>query len=159
MLPFQDTSLPEEVRVEDLLKRLTLEEKIHLCHQVSPMKCGGVPRLGVRPVTTSDGPQGFRFEDGRTATGLPCGVSLASSWDEEAAERYGRVLGREGNALDIQVLLGPGMNLMRTPLNGRTFEYFGEDPVLSGSIAAAYVRGCQAEGVSACPKQIGRAHV
>lgn len=154
MLPFQDTSLPEEVRVEDLLKRLTLEEKIHLCHQISPMKCGGVPRLGVRPVTTSDGPQGFRFEDGRTATGLPCGVSLASSWDEEAAERYGRVLGREGNALDIQVLLGPGMNLMRTPLNGRTFEYFGEDPVLSGSIAAAYVRGCQAEGVSACPKHL-----
>ena len=102
----------------------------------------------------SDGPQGVRLEAGPSTTALPCGMSLGSTFDPETAREYGALLGRECAANGIQAILGPGFNLMRTPLNGRNFEYYGEDPVLSGEIASGYIRGCQSERVAACPKHL-----
>ena len=99
-------------------------------------------------------PRGGRLEDGRTASALPCNMALASSFDRELAEEYGKVIAEECIENGIQIILGPGINLMRTPMNGRNFEYMGEDPVLAGQIAAGYVRGCQSEGVAACPKHL-----
>ncbi len=154
MDPYLDMNLELEQRVDDLLGRLTLEEKVWLCHGVSAMETGDIPRLGIGKLKMGDGPQGFRLEDGNTATALPCGISLACTWSPEAAERFGGIIGREGQAYGIRVSLGPGFNLMRTPLNGRNFEYYGEDPVLAGKVACGYIRGCQAEGVAATPKHL-----
>ncbi len=154
MHPYQDETLFLEQRIEDLLKRLTLEEKVGLCHGVSAMEIGDIPRLGLGRLKMGDGPQGFRLEDGNTTTALPCGIALACTWDPAAAERFGRVIGREGQFHGIRVSLGPGFNLMRTPLCGRNFEYYGEDPVLAGRIACGYIRGCQGEGVAATPKHL-----
>lgn len=154
MHPYLDGALELEQRVDDLLARLTLEEKIGLCHGVSAMEIGDIPRLGIGKLKMGDGPQGFRMEDGSTTTALPCGIALASTWDPAAAERFGRVIGREGQFHNIRVSLGPGFNLMRTPLCGRNFEYYGEDPVLAGRIACGYIRGCQGEGVAATPKHL-----
>lgn len=105
-------------------------------------------------VYSSDGPQGIRLEDGRTSTAFPCCMALAASFDVALAEEYGRYLGEETAANDFQIIYGPGINLMRTPMNGRNFEYMGEDPCLAGTIAAGYVRGCQSVGVAACPKHM-----
>ena len=143
-----------EIKIENLLKQLSLEEKIKLCHGCDSMSAGDIPRLGIGRATMADGPQGVRLEDGRTTTALPCGIALACSFDVELAEKYGALIAQECLANDIQVSLGPGFNLMRTPLNGRNFEYFGEDPVLAGEIAAGYIRGCQSYDVAACPKHI-----
>lgn len=145
-----------ETRIENLLEQLSLEEKIQLCYcwsNVSTEICA-MPRFGVGITGMIDGPRGVRLEDGRTATALPCGMALACSWDPQTAEEYGALLGRETLASGNHVILGPGINLMRTPLNGRSFEYFGEDPVLSGKIAAGYVCGCQGEGAGACLKHL-----
>ncbi|MDD3119212.1 MAG: glycoside hydrolase family 3 N-terminal domain-containing protein, partial [Victivallales bacterium] len=141
-------------RVEELLQQMTLEEKIHLCHGCSGMEAGDIPRLGIPRAAMADGPQGVRLEDGRTATALPSGIALACSWSEETAHAYGALLGREVLGSGSHVSLGPGMNMMRTPLNGRNFEYFGEDPVLAGKIAAAYINGCQEAGAAATPKHL-----
>lgn len=154
MYPYLDGTLDLEQRIDDLLARLALEEKIGLCHGVSAMEIGDIPRLGIGRLKMGDGPQGFRLEDGRTTTALPCGIALACTWDPGAAERFGRVIGREGQFHGIRVSLGPGFNLMRTPLCGRNFEYYGEDPVLAGRIACGYIRGCQGEGVAATPKHL-----
>ena len=143
-----------EAQVDHLLKQMTLEEKIWLCHGCSGMEAGDIPRLNIPRAAMTDGPQGVRLEDGRTTTAMPCGISLACTWSEAAAAEYGALLGREVIATGNHVSLGPGLNMMRTPLNGRNFEYFGEDPVLSGKIAAAYIRGCQSEGAAATPKHL-----
>lgn len=154
MYPYLDGTLDLEQRVDDLLARLAPEEKVGLCHGVSAMEIGDIPRLGIGRLKMGDGPQGFRLEDGNTATALPCGIALACTWNPGAAERFGRVIGREGQFHGIRVSLGPGFNLMRTPLCGRNFEYYGEDPVLAGRIACGYIRGCQGEGVAATPKHL-----
>lgn len=143
-----------EKKIDKLLAIMTLEEKLSLCHGCDSMSVGDIPRLKIGRATMADGPQGVRLEDGRTTTALPCGIALAASFDVKLAEDYGALLAKECLANDIQISLGPGFNLMRTPLNGRNFEYYGEDPVLAGEIAAAYIRGCQALGVAACPKHI-----
>ncbi len=143
-----------EEKISELVSAMTLDEKISLCHGCDSMSVGDIHRLGIGRVTMADGPQGVRLEDGKTTTGLPCGMALAATFDVPLAEEYGALIGRECLANDIQVSLGPGFNLMRTPLCGRSFEYYGEDPVLAGEIAAGYVRGCQELKVAACPKHI-----
>ena len=124
--------------IRTVLEKLTVEEKISLVSGTSNMGIGKIPRLGIREVFMADGPQGIRREGtpDMTNTALPCGLALAASFDTELAQQYGGVIAEDARACGIRASLGPGMNLMRTPLNGRTFEYYGEDPVLSGRIAA-----------------------
>jgi len=144
----------QEKKIDALLAQMTLEEKVWLCHGCSGMEAGDIPRLNIPRAAMADGPQGVRLEDGRTTTAMPCGIALACTWSEATAEEYGALLGREILGTGNHVSLGPGLNMMRTPLNGRNFEYFGEDPVLSGKIAAGYIRGCQGEGAAATPKHL-----
>lgn len=144
-----------EKRIEKLLAELTTEEKITLCAGASTLKTAAIPRLGIHEMEMADGPQGVRnTETLQPATALPCGVALAASFDPELAEKYGRTIALDCKALGIGVSLGPGMNLLRTPLNGRNFEYYGEDPHLAGKTAAGYIRGCQSENVAATPKHL-----
>ena len=160
---YKDASQPLEARVDDLLGRLTLPEKIALLHGDSKFTTPAIPRLGIPQRWFSDGPHGVREEvgpdtwapAGRTddfATYLPCGMALASTWDPEAARITGEVLGREARRRGKHVLLGPGVNILRTPLNGRTFEYLGEDPYLAGRLAVGYIQGLQSQKVAACVK-------
>ncbi|MCQ2379261.1 MAG: glycoside hydrolase family 3 C-terminal domain-containing protein [Victivallaceae bacterium] len=142
----------DETFLRDLLARLSLDEKISLCYGDGKTGTHPVERLNVGVVTMNDGPRGIRLEDGRFSTALPCGISLACSFSREAAREYGEILAEETRDAGYQAILGPGLNLMRTPLCGRNFEYSGEDPVLAGEIGAAYVEGCQSRGIAACPK-------
>ncbi|MBM3860023.1 MAG: hypothetical protein FJ395_10275 [Verrucomicrobia bacterium] len=138
-------------RVEELLGKLTLEEKADLCH--GAFLSGGVPRLGIPQLAMLDGRQGVRplgELKGTKTTLLPCTLTLACSWDEKAAEEFGRVLAEEMLALNQHVLLAPMINLIRSPLAGRNFENFSEDPFLAAKITAAYVRGVQSKKVGAC---------
>ena len=140
--------------IRDVLAKMTVEEKIELVSGCDNLSVGRIPRLGIREVFMADGPQGIRREDGNKNTALPSGLALAASFDTDLAEKYGSVIGEEARACGIRASLGPALNLTRTPLNGRTFEYYGEDPVLAGKIAAGYVRGCQSKDVVACPKHL-----
>jgi len=140
-----------EQRVEELLGKLTLEEKANLCH--GDFISGGVARLGIAQLAMLDGRQGLRplgALKGKATTLLPCTLALACAWDEKAAEEFGGLLAEEMLALNQHVLLAPMINLIRSPLGGRNFENFGEDPFLAGAITAAYVRGVQARRVGAC---------
>ena len=142
---------PLEERVTDLLPRLTLEEKVDLCH--GAFLSGGVPRLGIGQLAMLDGRQGLRpvaDKKGTRTTSLPCALALSCTWDEAAAREFGRVLAEEMLALDQHVLLAPMLNLVRSPLGGRNFENFGEDPYLVGRIGSAYIQGVQELGVGAC---------
>ncbi len=154
--PYRDPALPIEARIDDILGRLTLEEKIAFVHGNGKFRSGGAPRLGLPYLWTADGPHGIREESkldswepaGWTsdfATALPTGIALAATWSGELAEAYGRVLGAEARAREKHVVLGPALNIMRTPLGGRNYDYFGEDPWLAGRITVGYVRGMQAE--------------
>ncbi|MCQ2378852.1 MAG: glycoside hydrolase family 3 C-terminal domain-containing protein [Victivallaceae bacterium] len=138
--------------LHEIVQSLTLEEKIGLVYGDGKTHNHGVPRLKLSALGLNNGPRGVRLEDGRTATCLPATVSLASTFDKQAAREYGKLIGEECLASGAQVLEGPGMNIQRSPLCGRNYEYLGEDPVLSGKIAAAYVEGCQSVGVAATPK-------
>jgi beta-glucosidase len=160
---YLDATQPLEARLDDLLPRLTLEEKIALLHADSKFSNAGVPRLGIPKMWMSDGPHGVREEisadswdpAGRTddfATWLPVAINLASTWNPELAASYAGVIANEARQRNKHVMLGPGVNIQRTPLNGRTFEYFGEDPWLASRLAVAYVRGMQAGDVAACVK-------
>jgi beta-glucosidase len=162
-LPYLDKALPVEARIDDLIGRLTLEEKIGLVHANGLFRSGGVERLGIPYLWTDDGPQGVREEVGVTswspagwtddfATALPPGLTLAATWNPELAQACGKVIGEEACARRKNVLLGPGMNIIRTPLCGRNYDYYGEDPWLSSRIAVGYVRGLQAEQTIACVK-------
>jgi beta-glucosidase len=151
-----------EARVEEMLARMTLEEKIALVHADSKFTTAALPRLGLPRRWLSDGPHGVREEigddwkpAGRTddfATHMPALIALASTWNTDLGLAYGGVIGREGRARGKQIMLGPGMNIMRTPLNGRNFEYLGEDPFLVSRMVVDYIRGVQAEGVAASAK-------
>lgn len=149
--PFRDSALTAKARVDDLLTRLTLQEKVDLCH--GNFTSGGVPRLGIGPLLMLDGRQGLRPVDdqkGAKTTSLPCGLALSCTWDDEAARRFGGVLAEEMLALKRHVLLAPMLNMVRSPLGGRNFENFGEDPYLVGRIGSAYINGVQDLGVGAC---------
>lgn len=156
--PWLDVHQPLAQRVAELLAALTLDEKVHLMYGVRPPPSSsaagyvpGIARLGVPPQIFSDGPVGLRDSapDPRRATAMPATVSLAASFDPDLAEAYGTVLGNEARARGASVLYGPAMNIVRVPLGGRNFEYFSEDPYLTGQLAVHYVRGVQSQRVAA----------
>ena len=148
--------------VEELISQMTLEEKAAVMMGRNTWKNYGVKRLNIPELTLSDGPNGLRKQAGAgdhlglnasvPATCFPTASAVANSWNVELGEEIGRALGEEAQREGVNVLLGPGLNIKRSPLCGRNFEYFSEDPVLAGKMAAAYIRGIQSQGVAACPK-------
>lgn len=142
-------------RIETLLKELTLEEKASLCSGKDFWNTKAVERLGLPSWTMTDGPHGLRKQIGGgvgltnsvPATCFPSGVGLASTWNRDLVEEVGRALGRESKASQVGVILGPAVNIKRSPLCGRNFEYFSEDPFVAGEIAKHHIRGVQSEGV------------
>jgi beta-glucosidase len=141
-----------EKRVESLLGKLTQDEKISLLagDGFDGMSTMAVPRLGIPKLVMADGPQGVRAHG--PACSFPSGIALAATWDRKLAFGYGEALGQEARARGIHIQLAPGVNIARTPLNGRNFEYYGEDPYLTGELAAEYIRGLQSQGVAATVK-------
>ena len=147
---------------ELLLKKLTLEEKCALLSGAETFKTRGMPEHGIPQIWLSDGPHGLRKQAGESdhlglnpsvpATCFPTASAVANSWDAALSEEIGAALGEEAAAQEVSVVLGPGLNMKRNPLCGRSFEYFSEDPYLAGKLAAGYVRGIQSKGVAACPK-------
>jgi beta-glucosidase len=145
-----------------LISRMTLEEKVSLLSGHGNFTTKSVARLGIPGMFLSDGPHGLRKQAGATdhlglnaslnATCYPTAATMANSWDPSLGEELGEHLGEECRAQRVNVLLGPGLNIKRSPLCGRAFEYFSEDPYLAGKLAAAYIRGIQSKGVAACPK-------
>ncbi len=145
-----------ETTIQELLSKMTLEEKVALTIGRDFWSTNGVERLGVAPIAVNDGPHGVRkpaatseigIGNSLPATCFPTAMALASSWDTGLVEEVGQAIGEECLALDVQVLLGPGVNIKRTPLGGRCFEYFAEDPVLAGEMGCAFVRGVQSKGI------------
>ena len=146
----------------DSITKLNLEQKCALLSGDTVFTTRGYKNAGVPSITLSDGPNGVRKQAGAAdhlglnpsvpATCFPTAATVACSWDPALGEEIGRAMGEEAAAQKVAVLLGPGLNTKRSPLCGRNFEYFSEDPYLSGKMAAAYVRGIQSEGISACPK-------
>ena len=129
---------------------MTLEEKIRLLGGYHDFYTQGVERLGLPSFEMTDGPQGVRCS--APSTGYTAGIALAASWDTALAQKVGVSYGRDARARGIHYLLAPGMNLYRAPMNGRNFEYYGEDPMLAGLTAAYFVRGVQSQGVAATIK-------
>lgn len=150
-------------RVEDALSRMTLEEKVALCHAQSKFSVAGVSRLGIPEIWMSDGPHGVREEiswdswapagfTNDSCTAFPALTCLAATWEPKLALKYGKAIGEEARYRKKSVLLGPGVNIYRTPLNGRNFEYMGEDPYLASIMVVPYIHGVQSNGVAACVK-------
>lgn len=147
---------------QDMISKLTLDEKAYLLSGRDFWSTHEIPSKGIPSVCLSDGPHGIRKQEGAgdqlglngsvPATCFPTAATIANSWDPLLGEEIGKYLGEEAAVQDVSVLLGPGMNMKRSPLCGRNFEYFCEDPYLAGKISASYIRGIQANGVSACPK-------
>ncbi|MGB7547079.1 MAG: glycoside hydrolase family 3 C-terminal domain-containing protein [Terracidiphilus sp.] len=140
----------DEKKIDDLISKMTLEEKIHMLSGASMMSTTGIPRLGIPSFRTSDGPSGAHNPPPSTA--YAAGIGLAASWDRDLANRIGTQIGRDARSRGAAFHLGPGVNIYRMPLNGRNFEYFGEDPFLAGEIAVGYIDGVQSEGVSSTIK-------
>ena len=160
---YLDETRPIEERVEDALGRMTLEEKIGMIHAQSKFSSPGVARLGIPEIWTTDGPHGIRAEvrwdewdqagwTNDSCVAFPALTCLAATWDRNLSELYGRSLGEEARYRNKAVVLGPGVNIYRTPLNGRNFEYMGEDPYLAGQMVVPYVKGMQSVGVASCVK-------
>ena len=147
---------------QELVSQMTLEEKAVFLSGKGEWDTWEIPRLEIPSVFCSDGPHGIRKQSGAgdhlglnaslPATCFPTAATVANSWNEELGQEIGEALGAEAQALDVQILLGPGLNIKRSPLCGRNFEYFSEDPYLAGKMAAAYIRGIQKKGIFACPK-------
>ena len=146
--PPVDSSI--DSRVNAILARMTLEEKIDFIGGTDGFYVRAMPGLGVPRLRMADGPMGVR--NFGPATAMAAGINLAATWDPALAERVGTQLGRDARAKGVNFLLGPGLNIYRAPLNGRNFEYFGEDPFLAGRIAVGYIDGVQSQGVSATAK-------
>ena len=160
---YLDESKPLEERVEDALSRMTLEEKVKILHAQSKFSSAGVPRLGIPELWTTDGPHGIRSEvmwdqwdqagwTNDSITAFPALTCLAATWSEEMSALYGKSIGEEARYREKDVLLGPGVNIYRTPLCGRNFEYMGEDPFLAGKMAVPYIQEVQKNGVAVCVK-------
>ena len=160
---YLNESLPIDVRVEDALSRMTLEEKVNILHAQSKFSSAGVPRLGIPEIWTTDGPHGIRPEvlwdewdqakwTNDSCVAFPALTCLAATWNEDMSALYGKVIGEEARYRDKDVLLGPGVNIYRTPLNGRNFEYMGEDPYLSSRMVVPYIQEVQKNGVAVCVK-------
>ena len=163
--PYKNPSLPVEQRVQDLLGRLTLEEKVAMLSGADWMQSVPNQRLGIPSIKMADGPIGIRSWTGPssetkaevaekkvTTTAFPAGVAMAATWDTELLQSEGRAIGQEMKALGRGMILGPTVNINRTPLWGRNFEGYGEDPYLSSRLAVAYIKGVQGEGVIATVK-------
>lgn len=148
--------------VDTCIQKMTLEEKAMLLQGKSSWRTHKLPRLGIPAMFLSDGPHGLRKQVGnedhlginesQAATCFPTAATMANSWNPELGQELGRALGQEAAASDVHIVLGPGLNIKRSPLCGRNFEYFSEDPYLAGKMAAAYIQGIQWGGVGACPK-------
>ena len=158
--PYKNTALPADQRVQDLLKRMTLEEKATMLSGSGWMESAPIPRLGIPSIKMADGPMGVRSWAGSSAitnsstnpvrietTSFPSGVAMAATWDTALVQREGQAIGQEVKALGRDMILGPTVNINRVPLWGRNFEGYGEDPYLSGQLGVAYIRGVQGEGV------------
>lgn len=160
---YLDDSQPIEARVEDALSKMTLEEKVAMLHAQSKFSSPGVPRLGIPEFWTTDGPHGIRPEvkwdewdqagwTNDSIIAYPALTALSATWNKKMSWNYGKALGEEARYRKKDILLGPGVNIYRTPLNGRNFEYMGEDPYLSSKMVVPYIKGVQANGVAACVK-------
>ncbi len=152
-----------ESQIESLLGQMTVEEKVQMCHAVGNFHSGGCRRLGIPELCMSDGPHGVRFELDRHSwnpiqdreydgTYLPTGTSLAATWNPDLARQFGQVLGAEARQRGKDVILGPGINIIRTPLCGRNFEYFSEDPHLIAQLVVPVVEGIQSQSTACCVK-------
>ena len=162
---YMDESKPLEERIDDVMSHLTTEEKVALLHAQSKFSSAGVARLGIPEVWMTDGPHGIRPEvlwdewsqagwTNDSCTAFPALTALAASWNPEMSMKYGVALGEEARYRKKTVVLGPGVNIYRTPLNGRNFEYMGEDPFLASQMVVPYIKGIQANEVAACVKHI-----
>ena len=150
------------MNLDEYIHKLTLEEKAALLQGWTTWTSFDCKRLGIPPIFMSDGPTGLRKQAGAgdhlglnasvPATCFPTSATMANTWDEELGVKLGEALGAEAAAENVHVVLGPGLNMKRSPLCGRNFEYFSEDPYLAGKMAAAYVKGIQSKGPAACPK-------
>ena len=160
---YLDETKPVDERIEDALSRMTLEEKIAMCHAQSKFSTPGCPRLGIPEIWMSDGRHGVRMEfvwddwqhahwTNDSCTAYPALTCLAATFNPELSYRYGKALGEEARFRRKDIILGPGVNIYRTPLSGRNFEYMGEDPYLSSVMVVPYIRGVQENGVAACVK-------
>lgn len=160
---YLDDTQPIEVRVQDVLNRMTVEEKTRLSYAQGKFSSPGCPRLGIPELWMSDGPHGVRAEinwndwgyagwTNDSCTAFPALTCLAASWNPLLAAKYGYAIGEEARYREKDVLLGPGVNIYRTPLNGRNFEYMGEDPYLASELCVPYIQGVQKNGVAACVK-------
>ena len=151
-----------KLKHRDIIDKMTLEEKAAFLSGKNVWQTRDYSRLGLPSIFCSDGPHGIRKQAGAgdhlglnaslPATCFPTAATVANSWDERLGEELGEALGEEAATQEVNVLLGPGLNMKRSPLCGRNFEYFSEDPYLAGKMAAAYVKGIQSQGVYACPK-------
>lgn len=162
-LSFFNDKYSDDERIEAALKAMTLDEKVAVLHAQSKFSSAGVPRLGIPSIWTSDGPHGVRAEvlwdewdqanwTTDSCTAFPALTCLAATWNTELANIYGVSIGEEARFRGKNVLLGPGVNIARTPLNGRNFEYMGEDPYLASQMVVPYVKGVQSNAVAACVK-------
>ena len=160
---YLDNTKPVEERIEDALNRMTLEEKVAMTHAQSKFCSPGVARLGIPEFWMTDGPHGIRPEvlwdeweqagwSNDSCVAFPALTCLAATWNPEMSMLYGKSIGEEARYRNKSVLLGPGVNIYRTPLNGRNFEYMGEDPYLAGQMVVPYIQGVQQNGVAACVK-------
>lgn len=160
---YLDDSQPIELRVEDALSKMTLEEKVAMLHAQSKFSSPGVPRLGIPEFWTTDGPHGIRPEvkwdeweqagwTNDSIIAYPALTALSATWNKKMSWNYGKALGEEARYRKKDILLGPGVNIYRTPLNGRNFEYMGEDPFLSSKMVVPYIKGVQSNGVATSVK-------
>ena len=160
---YLDNTQPIELRIKDALSKMTTEEKVAMCHAQSKFSSPGVPRLGIPEVWMSDGPHGVREEiewnswnaaqwTNDSITAFPALTCLAATFNPQASLAYGVAIGEEARYREKDILLGPGVNIYRTPLNGRNFEYMGEDPYLASRMVVPYIKGVQQNGVAACVK-------
>ncbi|PZU04795.1 MAG: glycosyl hydrolase, partial [Chryseobacterium sp.] len=160
---YLDESKPVEQRVQDALSRMTLEEKVAMLHAQSKFSSPGVPRLGIPEFWTTDGPHGVRPEviwdewnqagwTNDSIIAYPALTALSATWNKKMSWNYGKALGEEARYRKKDILLGPGVNIYRTPLNGRNFEYMGEDPYLTSKMVVPYIKGVQSNGVATSVK-------
>ena len=160
---YLDTTAPLEQRVQDALKRMTVHEKIQVLHAQSKFTSAGVPRLGIRQLNMDDGPHGVREElewnswapakwTNDSIVAFPSLTCLAATWNPDLSAAYGNAVSEEFAFRYKDIMLGPGVNIARTPFNGRAFEYMGEDPYLAGRMVVPYIQKAQANGVACCLK-------
>ncbi len=163
--PYKDPNVPVEQRVQDLLGRMTLEEKVSMLNGANWMESVAIPRLGIPAIKMADGPMGIRSWLGSSAitsapgakqtfssTAFPAGIAVAATWDPEIARQVGQAIGQEMKSIGRNMILGPTVNIQRVPMWGRNFEGYGEDPYLTSRMGVAYIKGVQSEGVIATVK-------